>query len=129
MQDQPVPAVTPGAAADGTGHVSKAQYYQRFSASKRQRKARVLPAKPPASSASQPLPPTSVSRGENAKESELARDWNAVIGEDESCLPGNASVNQDTVVHAGTIVRVVSTFKVNRPSEFLHGSLNLDPHR
>ena len=63
------------------------------------------------------------------KEFEAAMDWNAAIGEDESCLQGNASVNQDTVVCAGTIVRVVSTFKVNRPSEFLNGKLNLDPHR
>ena len=56
-------------------------------------------------------------------------DWNAVIGEDESCLLGNAGANATTVVRGGTIVRAVSTFKVDRPSEFLNGILNLDPHR
>jgi hypothetical protein len=107
VQDQPVPGVPPGAAADGTGSASKTQFDQRYSAprAKRRRKA---PAQPPAPSASQPLPsapPTSVSGGENVKadkESEPAMDWNAAIDEDESCLPGNASVNQDTVVCAGT---------------------------
>jgi hypothetical protein len=56
-------------------------------------------------------------------------DWNSVIGEDESCLLGDARANATTVVRGGTIVRAVSTFKVDRPSEFLNGILNLDPHR
>ena len=90
--------------------------------------------KPSAPSASQPLPsapPTLVSGGEpnEQPEPEPAMDWNAAIGEDESCLTGNASANKDTVVRAGSIVRVVGTFKVDRPSEFLHDFLNLDPHR
>ncbi len=56
-------------------------------------------------------------------------DWNAAIGEDESNLQGNAFANKDTVVCAGSIVRVVCTFKVDRQSEFLNGKLHLDQHR
>ena len=129
--DQPVTAAEPGRAADGTGGASRGQHDQRYGTSKRRRKA---PVKPSAPSASQPLPsapPTLVSGGEpnEQPEPEPAMDWNAAIGEDESCLTGNASANKDTVVRAGSIVRVVGTFKVDRPSEFLHDFLNLDPHR
>ena len=78
--------------------------------------------------------PTSVSGDKCAKvddesQQETAIDWNAVIGADESCLLGNASASKDTVVRAGSIVRMVSIYKVHRQSEFLHGTLNLDPHR
>ena len=56
-------------------------------------------------------------------------DWNAAIGGDESRLLGDAVANKDTAVRAGSIVRVICTFKVDRQSELLKGKLNLDQHR
>jgi hypothetical protein len=56
-------------------------------------------------------------------------DWDAAIGGDESHLQGDAFANKDTVVRAGSIVRVICTFKVDRQSELLKGKLNLDQHR
>jgi hypothetical protein len=135
---QPAPAEPGGTAADGTGTASKINYDQRFGAGKakpaqKRKRDQVTPALstlPPLPSA--PPPPETGAKSaklNDSEKSEPAVDWNAAIGEGESCLSGDASANKDTVVRAGTIVRVVGTFRVDRPSEFLKGTLNLDPHR
>jgi hypothetical protein len=77
-------------------------------------------------------PVTTAKGSEQAEPSESTKqdmDWNAAIGGDESRLSGDAFANKDTVVHAGSIVRVICTFKVDRQSELLKGKLNLDQHR
>jgi hypothetical protein len=135
---QSAPAAPGGTAADGTGTASKINYDQRFGAGKakparKRKRDQVTPALstlPPLPSA--PPPPETGAKSaklNDSEKSEPAVDWNAAIGEGESCLSGDASANKDTVVRAGTIVRVVGTFRVDRPSEFLKGTLNLDPHR
>ena len=136
---QPAPAAPGGtAAADGTGTASKINHDQRFgSGNAKSTRKRNRDQVTPALSTLQPLssaPPAPANGAKLAKlndseKSEPAVDWNAAIGEGESCLSCDASANKETVVRAGTIVRVVSTFRVDRPSEFLNGTLKLDQHR
>ena len=111
------------------GAASRNEFDQRFG---RQKKRQRGPVRAPAPATSPPAAPGPAGGAEEAEpndESKLVMDWNSVIGEDESCLLGDARANVTTVVRGGTIVRAVSTFKVDRPSQFLNGILNLDPHR
>ena len=128
------PAPAPSATAvDGRGGASRVQHDQRHAAGnpgKRKRAAHAVSSQP---SPSAP-PPVPASGAKLAKLDDLENhepevDWNAAIGKEESSLAGDPSANKDTVVRAGSIVRVVCTFRVDRPSEFLSGTLNLDPHR
>jgi len=96
---------------------------------KKKRKAppRTCPAPLPA-----PLPQAAVveeSLEGSGKRERGEIDLDAAIGPDETKLRGDQAASADTLVAAGTIIRVVSTFKVDRPSQFMAGILNLDQHR
>ncbi len=56
-------------------------------------------------------------------------ELDAEIGSDETKLRGDWAARGDTLVGSGTIIRVVSTFKVDRPSQFMAGILDLNQHR
>jgi hypothetical protein len=56
-------------------------------------------------------------------------DLDAEIGPDETKLRGDQAARGGTLVASGTIIRVVSTYKVDRPSQFMAGILDLDQHR
>jgi hypothetical protein len=139
------PAASAGMQAPVQGVTSRNEHDQRFGRQKIRKRQRVtpgtVPARPPAPATAQQLPPAAApgpAGGDDTEQAEpqlpndlsdLVMDWNACIGKDESCLLGNAGANAATVVRGATIVRVVCTFIVDRPSQFLNGILNLDPHR
>jgi hypothetical protein len=122
-------APMPPAAANQAQSASLMQFDSACGPAPRKRRRRAAASSIPAEVATVPLqqPAAPVEVESYTKEDKI--DLNSEIGSDETCLRGDQNATGSTKVHAGSIVRVVSTYKVDRPSSFLSGLLSLDQHR